>query len=660
MRKQLLNIMVFALVFILTGFGTVIAQSKREFVKGGQFKDLILPMPILKKLTDKNIWGTEAVKPRDIQNGLESKEWCYWGGNPMLGKDGNYHISVARWPENKGHWGWPKSEVAHAVAKNVLGPYTIKGITLPEAHNPEVVKLNDGSYLLHVSKGNMYTSNKLSGPWKLQGRIEIDKRGHRGLTHLYTNLTGLQRKDGSFLFFTKRGDVMISNTGITGPYKIVSSRNYDRYTGYPEDPVIWKSRHQYHVVFNHAVDKKSVYMRSLDGIHWKMEPGEPYDQSVFRYTDGTTNKWCKFERPKVVQDEFGRATHLSLAVIDVEKKEDLGNDNHSSKHVILPLVTERIVEITNTEKITAKTKEVKLLIKAEKKNSINDIDIASLRLGTSDLVNFGGGVKPVSSKVINGALEVNFAWDGTKLSASNYDLKLLGKTSSGDIVYGYALLPEFTDNPASLVTLPIKIKENVLITEVENFGLTPSKLSVLKIFKHSDQKQELVKQFVVPSLKPYEHFKINLAVEASEFTSYEARIITEDEEPQFWTKVDDNHHSITYKGVWKKSEMGQNRYLASEQVTSQAGASASYSFYGTQARAYGNISKKMGGFEVYVDGNYVENINCYFGADLHNVVMYQTERLPLGLHTLELRATGKHYKGNPTGPVSFDAFSFRK
>ena len=140
--------------------------------------------------------------------------------------------------------------------------------------------------------------------------------------------------------------------------KLLRIQNYDRYTGYPEDPVIWKSRHQYHVVFNHAVDKKSVYMRSLDGINWKIEPGEPYDKTVFRYTDGTVNTWTKFERPKVQQDEHGRATHLSLAVIDVEKKEDFGNDNHSSKHIVLPLALERLVEMVNTEKITSQTKVV--------------------------------------------------------------------------------------------------------------------------------------------------------------------------------------------------------------------------------------------------------------------------------------------------------------
>ncbi|MEM0992029.1 MAG: glycoside hydrolase family protein [Bacteroidota bacterium] len=653
----------FAIVIYVSTLSTLSSQAQtpyepKEIIYGGQFKDLILPIPIIGKLTAEGIWGTEVVLPRDVSNGVEGKEWSYWGGNPMLGKDDKYHIAIARWPEEKGHWGWPKSEVAHAVSENPLGPYEVTGTLLSEAHNPEVIPLEDGTYALHVSKGFIYTSEKLTGPWELKGKIEIDQRGHKGLSHLYTNLTGVQREDGSFLFFTKRGDVMISNTGLLGPYKIVSSRNYDRYSGYPEDPVIWKSCHQYHVVFNHAVDKKSVYMRSLDGIHWKIEAGKPYDKSIFKYTDGTSNEWCKFERPKVIQDEYGRATHLSLAVIDVEKKLDLGNDKHNSKQVILPLVTERLVEIVATEKITPQTKKVKIKIKAETGNEVEDIDIESLRLGASEVVNHGGGVKAIASKVVNGDLELIFKWDGSQISNSNYDLKVLGKTKTGSLVLGYALLPEFSDNPAALVTLPIKIKDKVLITEVENFGLKASTPSTLTLFRYSNQEREQVKQFSIPSLKPYERFAINFDVEKKEGIKYEALITHNDEAVSLWNKVDDTHYSIVYRGDWQRNVEGQNLYMGSEQVTSNEGAAAIFFFFGTQARCYGNISKKMGSFEVYLDDVFIENIDCYFGADLHNTVIYQTDVIPVGLHKLELRARAKHYKGKPEGPVSIDAFSF--
>ena len=51
----------------------------------------------------------------------------------------------------------------------------------------------------------------------------------------------------------------------------------------------------------------------------------------------------------------------------------------------------------------------------------------------------------------------------------------------------------------------------------------------------------------------------------------------------------------------------------------------------------GHISRKMGSYEVYIDDNFVEKVDCYFGADLYNMIIYQTDVLSAGLHKLELR-----------------------
>ena len=39
----------------------------------------------------------------------------------------------------------------------------------------------------------------------------------------------------------KNGDVAVSRDGILGPFRMVSIENYARSTGYPEDPVVWRS-----------------------------------------------------------------------------------------------------------------------------------------------------------------------------------------------------------------------------------------------------------------------------------------------------------------------------------------------------------------------------------------------------------------------------------
>lgn len=639
-------------------------KPENNFIKGGQFKDLFLPMPIHKKLTAKNIWGAENALPRDADNGVEDNEWSYWGGNPVMGKDGKYHIAICRWKEETGHWGWPNSEVAHAVSKSPTGPYKVTGTLLEKGHNPEVIQLNEGSYILHISGAKIYTSERLEGPWELLGKLNIDKRGHKGLSHLETNLTGLQRKDGSFLFFTKRGDVMISNSGILGPFKIVSAHNYNRYTGYPEDPVIWKSRHQYHVVYNHAVEKKSRHMRSLDGINWITEPGLAYDNSIFKYEDGSKNTWTKFERPKVIQDKHGRATHLTLGVIDVEKKLDLGNDKHSSKHIVLPLQIERFIEILSPALINLETTQVKIKIKAEEGfNPAEEVDVSSLILGPSNLVNVGKGATTSSSEVENEDLIVTFKWENITIPLNHYDLKLLGKTKSGSLLYAYALLPEQAVDPASLVTLPVKIEEQngakVLLSAVENFGLQTSTPTNLHLVKYSEQKREVVKEFQIPPLKPYEEFLIQVPVKETENVEYDLVFMDTQKATNFWNKIDDSHYTVVYRGSWNTNKQGKNIYLGTEQVAKEKGASATFFFFGTQAQCFGHISKEMGSCEVFIDDKYIETVDCFFGADIHNTVIYQTPILPKGLHKLELRVTGIQYKEKEEGPVAIDAFSYR-
>ena len=54
-----------------------------------------------------------------------------------------------------------------------------------------------------------------------------------------------------------------------------------------------------------------------------------------RYTDGTVNHWEKLERPGVLI-ENGHVTHVTLAVLDVPKEQEKGNDNHGSKIIVLP------------------------------------------------------------------------------------------------------------------------------------------------------------------------------------------------------------------------------------------------------------------------------------------------------------------------------------
>lgn len=92
-----------------------------------------------------------------------------WGTNIVKGKDGKYHAIYSRWLKSRGHLGWvTHSEVAHAVADNLTGPYTHVGMALPPrgnefwdgdvTHNPHLLEY-DGKYYLY------YMGNRGSGYW---------------------------------------------------------------------------------------------------------------------------------------------------------------------------------------------------------------------------------------------------------------------------------------------------------------------------------------------------------------------------------------------------------------------------------------------------------------------------------------------------------------
>ena len=474
-----------------------------------------------------------------------------------------------------------------------------------------------------------------------------------------SNLTTEFRPDGSILLMTKAGDIAVSNNGILGPYNLVSINNFTRNSGYAEDPVIWRSRYQYHCIYNHAQDRKSGYMRSLDGIHWKNEEGLPYDVSSTYYEDGSKNEWHKFERAKVVQDELGRAIYLSLAVIDIEKGKDKGNDNHSSKNMILPLVTERLVSIEDRTPITANTRKITVKIEAEEGfNPQEDLDISSLRFGSDSKVNYGEGFKAINTKKDGKDLIVYFEGENG-LNRFDYDFKLIGQTKNNDLVIGYALLPQNSPMVASLVSLPVKIEEadgNISLEGVvENIGFSVSKPIKAVLTEHSKAGWRAVKQFDLPALKPYEDYTLTMKLDNPNWTEceYGVNIIGQETCEGFWHMVDDTDSSVEFSEGWSfRPEPDSQYYMNNERVTGTVGNSVKFTFSGSKARVYGTVDNKLGSFDVYIDGQFVENIRLSWGGPCSK--LYQTPWLLEGKHILELKSA--EYQGNVGATI--DAFSY--
>ena len=205
---------------------------------------------------------------------------------------------------------------------------------------------------------------------------------------------------------------------------------------------------QYHAIVNDWYGRTAYHFRSKDGVNWTMDPGEAYTIDFDGYEDDTKVRWYKYERPKVMQDQYGRATHLYLAVIDVPKKQDLGKDDHSSKNIVLPLLVGRRLQILNPEKLTAHTKTIRLRILAEEGFDPHaEVDIDRLRFGAPEKVDFGGGCKAVKSEKSGKDLIVTFDAVGHGITNENFAAKLIGQTARGRLLFGYSRLPGVDYSP---------------------------------------------------------------------------------------------------------------------------------------------------------------------------------------------------------------------
>jgi hypothetical protein len=317
---------------------------------GKTFIDYFQPTPIIGSLS-KDAWGTATVGPRDQKNGLEDPtlaHWDYWDGRIIKGPDGKYHLFGSRWDQSKGHHAWGSSSAVHAVSDNLFGPYVDKGLCWPDnengkGHNVMALAMPDGRYAVIVSEtrpGDVFVSSSLDGPWQYLGKIQVADNEFKKLGRM-SNVSMMVRPDGDFEIIARSGAIWISKTGILGPYTVQGPSIYPKVAGLDlhnlEDPVIWFSGGLYHVLVNSWSDRKAFHITSVDGItDWKYQ-GLAYDptRDFIRYTDGTVNHWNKLERPGVYL-ENGHVAAVTLAVIDVPKDDEKGNDGHGSKIIVIP------------------------------------------------------------------------------------------------------------------------------------------------------------------------------------------------------------------------------------------------------------------------------------------------------------------------------------
>ncbi|MFA5330041.1 MAG: glycoside hydrolase family 2 TIM barrel-domain containing protein [Prolixibacteraceae bacterium] len=106
-----------------------------------------------------------------------------------------------------------------------------------------------------------------------------------------------------------------------------------------------------------------------------------------------------------------------------------------------------------------------------------------------------------------------------------------------------------------------------------------------------------------------------------------------------WKKTDDTDASIVYTGGWGTYH-GNPGFQSTEHFATTQGASAKFTFTGVKARYYGYLRNDLDVAEIRVDGNFVAKVKCSTGSN-YNAMLFETNLLPYGKHTLEVLSTGE-------------------
>ncbi len=278
------------------------------------------------------------------------------------------------------HPGWGvASEIVRAVSEKPEGPYRFAEVVLSargagwwdgrSVHNPVIQKCGDTYVLFYMGTTYPYpdvpadgslchdsyqwlcarankrigiaTAKSVFGPWSRPDRPSLDVRPGHFDDFLVSNPAPCLHEDGSCLLVYKArtykkppyggcpGNEMCSamKLGVawaehyTKPFARLTDKPLFDASGVLEDPFLWKTDEGYAMIAKdwggtYTGDVGSaVYAHSADGVRWHVS-GEPAFSREILWDDGVRRTMGNMDRPFLLFDEAGRATHLFAATND--------------------------------------------------------------------------------------------------------------------------------------------------------------------------------------------------------------------------------------------------------------------------------------------------------------------------------------------------------
>lgn len=308
------------------------------------------------------------IRPIPARAKFIDEDWYIWGGSMTRTDDGVCHLLYARWPRRLGHAAWlSHSEIAHATAKDPLGPYTFQSVALPgkqgpnwvtsTTHNPTVMRAR-GKYYLYFSSarvegtipdgmpdskadywhptretqriGVAYADHP-AGPWTRIDEPLIPATPGTHDARMTSNPSITECADGSFLMVYKcLGEdgrvfhgVAVSDDPL-GPFKKDSKPILTHETSkFPaEDPFIWRQDGRFYGILkdmqaNYTPHQRTlVLFESADGHDWKPSANTLVSTRTICWEDGTEQELNHLERPQLYLEDGIPAVLFCAAGVD--------------------------------------------------------------------------------------------------------------------------------------------------------------------------------------------------------------------------------------------------------------------------------------------------------------------------------------------------------